>query len=286
MMGIFSRVRRALLYRFRILKLFFLWKKSDYYILSFPKSGRTWLRLFVARYFSLLFDYPLDENFRYLIPPKREVPRIFFAHSGLRGEIYPKRRKGYMATDEMLEKNIKDLYGKPILFLVRDPRDVVVSHYFSAKKRGKSEQLRERMKHMELSEFIRDPEFGIEKIISYNNAWLKHKDSFRKFEIVRYEDMKHDPEEAFKNVLHFLGIESIDENIFREALSYSSFDNMKKIEKNAALGVIMRPGEAGDPESFKVRKGKIGGFREYLNRKDIEYVSCELAKLHPVFGYH
>jgi hypothetical protein len=40
-----------------------------------------------------------------------------------------------------------------------------------------------------------------------------------------------------------------------------------------------------DPESFKVRRGKIGGYREYLSAKDQLYAASALTKLDSRFGF-
>jgi hypothetical protein len=44
-------------------------------------------------------------------------------------------------------------------------------------------------------------------------------------------------------------------------------------------------GDPRDPESFKVRRGKIGGFADYLSQDDQEYAAAALARLDPRFGY-
>jgi len=40
-----------------------------------------------------------------------------------------------------------------------------------------------------------------------------------------------------------------------------------------------------DPESFKVRRGKVGGYQEYLSVEDLQYAAKALAQLNPLFGY-
>jgi hypothetical protein len=40
-----------------------------------------------------------------------------------------------------------------------------------------------------------------------------------------------------------------------------------------------------DPESFKVRRGKIGGYREYLSTEDQLHAAGALTKLDSRFGY-
>jgi hypothetical protein len=77
-----------------------------------------------------------------------------------------------------------------------------------------------------------------------------------------------------------------DMSIFQEALEFSRFENMQKLE---AAGVfdskILHPGDVRDPESFKVRRGKVGGYREYLSAEDLEYAADALLKLDRRFGY-
>jgi len=77
-----------------------------------------------------------------------------------------------------------------------------------------------------------------------------------------------------------------DMPIFEEALEFSRFENMQKLE---AAGVfdskILHPGDAHDPESFKVRRGKVGGYREYLSAEDLEYAADALMELDRRFGY-
>jgi hypothetical protein len=40
-----------------------------------------------------------------------------------------------------------------------------------------------------------------------------------------------------------------------------------------------------DPESFKVRRGKVGGYQEYLSAEDEKYAANALRRLDPLFGY-
>jgi hypothetical protein len=75
-------------------------------------------------------------------------------------------------------------------------------------------------------------------------------------------------------------------SIFQAALDFSQFENMKKMEAAGAFdSKILRPGDVRDPESFKVRRGKVGGYREYLSVEDQAYAAAALTKLDPRFGY-
>jgi hypothetical protein len=75
-------------------------------------------------------------------------------------------------------------------------------------------------------------------------------------------------------------------SIFHEALDFSRFENMQKLEAAGAFdSKILRPGDVRDPESFKVRRGKVGGYREYLSAEDQAYAADALTKLDSRFGY-
>ena len=77
-----------------------------------------------------------------------------------------------------------------------------------------------------------------------------------------------------------------DMSIFQDALDFSEFGNMQKLE---AAGVfdskILQARDIRDPESFKVRRGKIGGYEDYLSAEDRQYATDALRELDPHFGY-
>jgi hypothetical protein len=61
---------------------------------------------------------------------------------------------------------------------------------------------------------------------------------------------------------------------------------MKKLERSDFFKTsILRPSDKDDPESYKVRRGKIGGYKDYLNKKDLEYVQKQMQELSDYYGY-
>ena len=61
---------------------------------------------------------------------------------------------------------------------------------------------------------------------------------------------------------------------------------MKKLEAAGAFdSKILKPGNVTDPESFKVRRGKVGGYREYLTEDDQRYALEAIKQLDARFGY-
>ena len=134
---------------------------------------------------------------------------------------------------------------------------------------------------------LRHRRFGVRAIIKTMNDWLNEFAGRDNFILVRYESLRGSPAEHFRSLLAFLGESEPEMPIFQEALEFSRFENMQKLEAAGAFdSKILRPGDVRDPESFKVRRGKVGGYREYLSLEDQKYAADELMKLDPRFGYN
>jgi hypothetical protein len=87
-------------------------------------------------------------------------------------------------------------------------------------------------------------------------------------------------------LLAVLGEAAPDARVFQEALEFSRFENMQKLEAAGAFDSnILHPGDVRDPESFKVRRGKVGGYREYLSADDQRFAAAAMTELDARFGY-
>jgi hypothetical protein len=253
---------------------------GDAIILSIPKSGRTWLRAFLCAYFCRRFglEFTLRPG-RYDLP---EFPRVVFSH-----DLFEHRTKGDR-WDRVRGKYLiprRELKRAKIILLARDPRDCFVSLYLQLTRRDPNAPVKLRRKTV--GEMLRDQKFGMRAIIRTMNAWLNEFSERDDFTLVRYEALRASPAEHFRDLLAVLGEPSPDVNILQEALEFSRFENMQKLEAAGAFDSnILHPGDVRDPESFKVRRGKVGGYREYLSFEDQKYAADELMKLDPRFGYH
>jgi hypothetical protein len=133
---------------------------------------------------------------------------------------------------------------------------------------------------------LRDKKFGVGAIIDVMNNWIDEFSGRESFILVRYEALRASPAEHFRDLLAVLGEPSPDGNIFQEALEFSRFENMQKLEAAGAFDSnILHPGNVRDPESFKVRRGKVGGYRQYLSAEDQQYAAEAMTKLDRRFGY-
>jgi len=251
---------------------------GDAIILSIPKSGRTWLRAFLCAYFCKRFglEFTLRPG-RYALPG---FPRIVFSH-----DMFEHRTKGDR-WDRIRGKYLvprRELNRAKIILLARDPRDCFVSLYLQLTRRDPNAV---KLRQKTVGEMLRDEKFGMRAIVDTMNNWLNefsHRDNFT---LVRYEALRASPEERFRDLLAHLGESSPDPSIFQQALEFSRFENMQKLEAAGAFDSnILHPGDVRDPESFKVRRGKVGGYREYLSAEDQKFAEAALTKLDRRFGY-
>jgi len=248
-------------------------------ILSAPKSGRTWIRTFLCAYFCKLHgrEFTLKPE-RYHEP---SIPRLVFSH-----DLFEHRTKGNL-WDKVRGKYLvprRELRRAKIILLARDPRDCFVSLYVQMTRRDPSAPAK--FKQETVSEVLRDKGFGIHAIVKTMNDWLNEFCERDNFTLVRYESLRASPAAHFRDLLAVLGETTPDVSIFQAALDFSQFENMKKMEAAGAFdSKILQPGDVRDPESFKVRRGKVGGYREYLSSDDQAYAADALTKLDPRFGY-
>jgi len=233
---------------------------ADTYMVAFHKAGRTWMKVLLAKMVELLgFD-------------TKRVEFLQHSHSAYDPALNKSRTSENLSTDKS---------GLQIILLFRDPRDIVVSYYFELTKRIVKFK-------GTLSEFIRDNTYGISSIVDYYNNWYENRSNVKKFTILRYEDLRKDTKKELKNLLSFLNMEKqVSAEIFQSAIKYSSFSNMRKMESSGknilndnSLDINKR-GDRSDGESFKTRKGKVGGYIEYFNDEDMKYADEQLKKLHP-----
>jgi hypothetical protein len=244
-----------------------LYSLIDFFILSFPKSGRTWLKVMMAKALSDRYGVGTDEAIADFYGYTTTLHQTTAPHILITGFGHdssgPRYHKNYQET---LDADKSVYQGKKVMLLIRDPKDVVVSYYFQAIKRNK-------VFEGSLSEFIRDEYMGIKKILAFNSSWYNNQHLLSEFKVVSYEAMHADPKGVLKESLAMMNIKEIDNVILQKATEYGSFENMKKLEASSQFdNDSMRPGNPGDPESFKVRKGKIGGYVDYLSEEDIAYI--------------
>lgn len=239
--------------------------ETEVFVLSFPKSGRTWLTVLVGKALCLHYGYP-DEHIPQTLQFTKLIKRERDQRIKVTGFGHDRSSLDYRLDYRAMFVDKSEFAGKDVILLVRDPRDVVVSYYFQATRRNG-------VFDGDLSEFVRDETLGVRKVLAFNKNWYENRDVPRRFELFTYERMHEDPAGVLRTTLDVMGVEGVSEEVIAQAVGYASFDNMKQLEQRDALGAeALRPADPDDPDSFKVRKGEVGGYREYLSEGDIAFI--------------
>jgi len=233
-------------------------------VVSYPKCGRTWLRALVGK--ALCEQFGLDEArvFKTLdLSCAAEILATKFIHDGTGGVA------GVKWNEQ--ERDKSRFADTKVALLVRDPRDVVVSSYFQATKRMDAYA-------GSMREFIRDECFGIRAVVAMYEAWQDSQQVPRDFLLLRYEDLQRDPAACLRTLLEFMGLDDPDPDAIAEAVRYGAFENMRRLERSGRFERKLSPGDPDDEDSYKVRKGRVGGYVDYLSPDDIAFVERVIAE--------
>ena len=133
-----------------------------------------------------------------------------------------------------------------------------------------------------------DQNAGLPKIIDFLNLWANEAGKIDKLLVVRYEDMRRDTPQVLGRILNFIGTPASPEET-QDVVNFSSMENMKKMEQQHTFrlsGSRMLPGDRKNPDSYKVRRGKVGGFSDYFDEDQVNTIEQLLQQtLQPVYGY-
>jgi len=222
-------------------------KRDDVILVSYPKSGNTWVRFFLCNLVTRLeggvgqVDFAkVDSTMPELavddleLPwPYQTIPRIVKTHNPY-----------WFAFS-----------GKRVIYVIRDPRDVMVSHFHfvTGKAQAKWEG--------PFEEFIRHPKYGLENWFRHVQSWQGHWTL-----ICHYEDLLANDVAEFRRILTMLGA-SVDESVLTETVEASRFSSLKQVVE--AHGHT-DPGEWKADRGF-MRKGQHNDWINWFSEDDLAY---------------
>jgi len=258
------------------------YRLCDYVFVSYGKSGRTWLRVMLSRYYQQAYALPERilmgfDNFHKI---NASVPCIFFTHDN------------YLRTYTGNTSSKKDFYNKKVVLLVRRPQDVAVSQFFQWKYRMRPEKMAMNQypaagSDISIYDFVMNPDCGVPRIIDFLNLWAQELPNIEHLLMVRYEDMRVQPETELSRIVTFLDMDP-DDKLIRETVEFSSVENLRKLEKENYFhgGSRVKAKDSSNPDSFKVRRAKVGGYRDYFDDEQVAKID-ELVntRLSEVFDY-
>jgi hypothetical protein len=280
-------------------------RKSIVWLASYPKSGNTWTRIFLANY---LFD-------RKTPMPINQVHRL-----GMGDSIEKMYRMAAAPAAGLLAGNFDaadyrrslSLRGKVLNGIVNNDADInfVKTHNRRTKAFGvelippaltrSAIYILRNPLDMVLSyarQYGQTPEFAAAAIGRSDNSiagangtvtqflgsWSEHVQSWtrcRDFPVLalRYEDMQADPEAAFSRVLKHIGVPLVPERVAR-AVQFSAFSELRKQEDET--GFVERSPNAG--RFF--HSGQAGRWRNDLAPEAIERIRHDHARAMREYGY-
>ena len=210
------------------------------HFVSFPKSGRTWIR--------------------YILTQLEIEPLIRFHHDGFEFNDGAKPPLDFNLTERLARYSRID----KLVYLERDPRDVMVSLY---------SQITGRFSDFfcyrgSISEFIRDEYFGAENLLRFRELWSRITDRHG-FLVITYEECHKDIAESVGKVLNYYEL-AADRQRILQAVYNATFEKMKVVEQS---GEFPFPWLRPRNDAPKVRRGQVGGFRDALCAEDIGYLN-------------
>ena len=260
------------------------------WIASYPKSGNTWMRLFIKSYFNpqnkkfslnhheddpfLIQTFPTEGKFDELKIKYEDFFEISKNWINLQSLINLNNKTNYLKTHNAMctinnnkFTNIHNTLGA--IYVVRDPRDVLVS-YSNYMDKSIDETI-EILLSDDTYEYGNFKDKGYRK--SLIGSWSSHYNSWKNYKsketiIVKYEDMLYKSNSTFLRVLNYIAkinnIE-IDKNKMYQAIEETSFENLKKLEKSEGF-------KSNVSKNPFFRKGRVGDWKEKLTKEQTQRI--------------
>ena len=238
-------------------------RANDTFICSYPKSGTTWLGYLLAEAVK-----PDDEPALNLKSFNGYVPDVNLAYT---------KRGSLAAYSDFLDPRLflchaaYDVKLPKAVYVVRDPRDVMVSywHYKKFLTPGVTQSLLE----------------FIESDAMWPGRWDRHVGSWlvpstpTDCLVVRYEDMHRDSVAVLRDVLKFANRPASEARI-RSAVEAGRFEKMRAAEETHGVH-----GKAGDVAERFVRKGRVGSWQEEMGYAELRATERKFGDVMRAVGY-
>jgi estrone sulfotransferase len=235
---------------------------DDVFVVSYPKSGNTWMRFLLAN----------------LLHP--EIPLTFANVEQIAPSVYEnydyKIRRAPRPRVIKTHEPYRPHYRR-VIHIVRDPRDVALSFYhrLTAVNRFNPDNT--------VEDFIRT-KFVTGTVSHLGNwaenvgSWIGAREGTPDYIMLRYRDIKDDTVAALRKIVNLLGVEADDQQL-KHAAEASSADNMRKLEKET--GHKWKTLKNG---TF-VRAAKAGGWRTALTPTAARLIGDAFGPMMQRLGY-
>lgn len=237
-------------------------RSTDVFLVAYPKSGTTWLGFLIA---SALADrmnnrqsWGTISDFRQFLPDINSP----FPSTRTLDEFGSLAAPRVFSTHTLFSRTFKR-----VIYLVRDPRDVMVSYYYHHRRSVLSFEI-------DVDEFVRHNDMYPGDWGEHVRGWLQDPNDSRL--VIRYEDLHARPEDTLERVFEFCGLEVSDEQL-RAYIRKGSFDNMRRLEETK---------HPGNVRAIRfVRQGKVADWRNELNDRSVKLIESRYEPIMKELGY-
>ena len=238
---------------------------DDTFLVSYPKSGSTWARFLVAALAN-------PEKTVSFLNIDRLLPSISSrSKRDLRNQPRPRLIKSHEYFDTRYQN---------VIYVVRDPRDVVLSQYRFFLKRGAIDDgyALDRFVSRFLAGSLNDYGSWGENV----GSWLAARQGSKRFLLLRYEDMLLETGKELMKVAGFLGKDVTPEHLAR-CVEQGSAERMRDLEKKQGDQWVTTKGKRKDVPF--VGAAKAGGWKSGLPAEHVAQIESAWGPLMRYVGY-
>ena len=239
-------------------------RPEDIFIVTFPKSGTTWMQQIVKllRNGGQPNEVKLDRAIPWLEMLDSEYGTMLGYTSDIltSNDLLSPRAFKCHCLYELVPGGLPHTSHAKYIYVMRNPKDMCVSLWYHVNNTLQFD------KRVSWEDHVRDflseetPFFGW---FYHVLGWWKHNDA-PNILFLKYEDMKTDPLTAIRSIAQFIGIENMTDELLQNVVKYSSFASMKQ-DSSANRNWQAGPGKMFYRADMFIRKGEIGGWREHFS---------------------
>jgi len=272
--------------------------KSIVWLASYPKSGNTWLRVFLANYiYNSEKPVPINQIHRVgigdsnskayrmvtkeVLDPTNPMQGARIRPAVLQAIVNNKADINLVKThcENAIAYGVKLIppeLTRSAVYIMRNPLDMIVSY---ASHYGNTiDEAIEGIARKDNSLLG-----GGDTVYQYLGTWSNHVIGWskaRKFPVLmlRYEDMLKDPHEAFDRVIHHIGL-PIDRDRLERSVRFSDFKLLQEQEKKTSFV------ENSDNQDLFFRSGKSEQWKTELNEDQVAQILQDHGRVMKKFGY-